>query len=70
MAFSLPGMVEAEMMTLSPGWMSTCRWVEKAMRLRADMVSPWLPVVMMQTLFLGRDLIWFKSISTPSGMFI
>ncbi len=50
--------------------MSTWRWVLKAMRVRADMVSPWLPVVMMHTLFLGRDLMWFKSISTPSGMFI
>ena len=56
MAFSLPGMVEAETITLSPGWMSTWRWVEKAIRDRADMVSPWLPVVMIHTLFLGRDL--------------
>ena len=44
--------------------------VEKAIRLRADMVSPWLPVVMMHTLCLGRDLIWVRSISTPSGIFI
>ena len=52
------------------GIRSTWRWVLKAMRVRADMVSPWLPVVMMHTLFLGRDLMWFKSISTPSGTFI
>ena len=26
--------------------------------------------VMMHSLFLGRDLMWFRSISTPSGMFI
>ena len=70
MACSLPGMVEAEMMMRSPGRISTCRWVEKAMRDRADMVSPWLPVVMMQILFLGRDLMWFRSMTTPSGMFI
>ena len=70
MAFSLPGMAEAEMITRSPGIRSTWRWVLKAMRVRADMVSPWLPVVMMHTLFLGRDLMWFKSISTPSGTFI
>ena len=66
--FSLPGTAEAEMMTRSPGWISTCRWVEKAMRKRADMASPWLPVVMMQTLSLGRDLMWFRSTSTPLGI--
>ena len=57
MAFSLPGMAEAEKMTRSPAWISTWRWVLKAMRVMADMVSPWLPVVTMQTLFLGRPLI-------------
>ena len=71
MEFSLPGMAEAEMMTRSPGWMSTCRWVEKAMRVRADMVSPWLPVVMMHTLFLGRLLIVVqRPPAVPSGTFI
>ena len=29
-------MVEAETITLSPGWMSTWRWVEKAILDRAD----------------------------------
>ena len=43
------GMAEAEMITRSPAWISTCLWVEKAMRKRADMASPWLPVVMIQT---------------------
>ena len=43
---SLPGMAEAEMMTLSWGPMSICLWVEKAMRYRALISSPWLPVVM------------------------
>ena len=70
MEFSLPGMAEAERMTRSPAWMSTCLWVEKAIRVRADMVSPWLPVVMMHTLFLGRLLMWLTSTSTPSGMLI
>ena len=32
MAFSLPGMAEAEMMIRSPGWISTCLWPVKAMR--------------------------------------
>ena len=58
------------MMTRSPAWMSTCLWVEKAIRVRADMVSPWLPVVMMQILFLGSPLIWLRSTSVPSGTFI
>ena len=70
MAFSLPGMAEAERITRSPAWISTWRWVLKAMRVRADMVSPWLPVVMMQILCLGRLLMWARSTSTPSGMFI
>ena len=56
MAFSLPGMAEAEMMIRSPGWMSTCLWVEKAMRYRADMFSPWDPVETKTTLSLGRLL--------------
>ena len=50
---SLPGTAEAEMITRSPAWISTCLWVEKAMRKRADMASPWLPVVMMHTLSLA-----------------
>ena len=70
MAFSLPGMAEAEMMIRSPAWMSTWRWVEKAMRVRADMVSPWLPVVTMQILSLGRLLMWLTSTRVPSGTFM
>ena len=54
MDFSLPGMAEAEMMIRSPGWISTCRWLEKAMRYRADIASPWLPVVMMTDLILRQ----------------
>ena len=38
------------------------------MRKRADMASPWLPVVMMHTLSLGRDLMWLMSTMTPLGM--
>ena len=34
------------------------------------MVSPWLPVVTIQTLLLGRLLIWFKSARVPSGTFM
>ena len=53
---SLPGTAEAEMITRSPAWISTCLWVEKAMRKRADMASPWLPVVMIHTFVLGQGL--------------
>ena len=56
------------MITRSPAWISTCLWVEKAMRKRADMASPWLPVVMMQILSLGRDLMWLISTRMPSGI--
>ena len=57
-------------MTRSPGWMSICRWVEKAIRVKADMLSPWLPVVMMHTCFLGRVLICSRGTTVPSGTFI
>ena len=68
MDFSLPGMAEAEMITWSPGWISTCRWLEKAMRYRADISSPCEPVETMTSLSLGTDLIWLMSTSVPSGM--
>ena len=44
---SLPGMGLAEMMTVSPGRMDTFRCSWAAIRLRADMGSPWEPVVRM-----------------------
>ncbi len=44
--FSLPGMGRADSIMKSPGPMATCLWSEKAMRVSADMGSPWLPVVM------------------------
>ena len=61
-------MAEAEMITRSPAWMSTCLWVEKAIRNRADMASPWLPVVMMQIFSRGRDLMWLMSTRIPWGI--
>ena len=67
---SLPGMAEAEMMTLSPAPSSTCLWVEKAMRYRALISSPWEPVVTMTCLFLGRPLILLMSMRVFLGTFM
>ena len=70
MVFSLPGMALAEMMTLSPGPTSTCRCWEKAMRYRALISSPWLPVVTMTCLSRGRDLILLMSTTVFLGSFM
>ncbi len=61
MAFSLPGMAEAEISTRSKAVMSTCLWLEKAMRYNADIFSPCEPVATMTSLFLGMDLICVMS---------
>ena len=66
---SLPGMAEAEMMTLSCGPMSICLCVEKAMRYSALISSPWLPVVMMTCCCGGRPLMRLTSMTVPFGSF-
>ena len=57
-------------MTLSPGPMSTCLWVENAMRYRALISSPWEPVVTMTCWFRGSPLMRLMSISVFLGTFM
>ena len=45
-AFSFPGMGWELKITTSPGMMDTFLWMLAAMRDKAAMDSPWLPVVM------------------------
>ena len=45
-SFSLPGIGVAEIITVSPGMMPTFLWSFIAMRVKALIGSPWLPVVM------------------------
>ena len=45
MGFSFPGIGLAEMITVSPGTISICLCVATAIRVNADIGSPWLPVV-------------------------
>ena len=47
MSISLPGMGLAERTTVSPGRCCTWRWSWLAMRTRAEVGSPWAPVVTM-----------------------
>ena len=70
MVFSLPGMALAEMMTRSPGPTSICRCWEKAMRYRALISSPWLPVVTMTCLSRGMALILLMSTTVFLGSFM
>ena len=67
---SLPGMALAEMMTLSPGPMSTCLWVENAMRYRALISSPCEPVVTMTCWFRGSPFSRLMSTSVFFGTFM
>ena len=63
--FSFPGIAEAEIIILSPAVISTCLCSPKAILCRADIVSPWLPVVIITVFSFGRPLIWFMSTKTP-----
>ncbi len=44
-ASSLPGMGEADRMTVSPGTIVMFRWSRLLIRVRPDIGSPWDPVV-------------------------
>ena len=58
----------AEIITMSLSFISSFLCSEKAMRVRPDMVSPWLPVVMTtisSSLYLSRSSI---DMSLPSGI--
>ena len=57
------------MIIRSPAVMSTCLWVEKAMRYRADIFSPWEPVETMTSLFLGMLLMAEISTMVPGLTF-
>ena len=67
---SLPGMALAERITLSPGPMSTCLWLPKAMRYNALISSPWEPVVTITCCLAGSCCSRFSSISVPLGTFM
>ena len=54
MAFSLPGINLEDRITRSPSRMRICLWASRAMRARALMGSPWLPVVTMMISWSGR----------------
>ncbi|MNP62731.1 hypothetical protein D3C76_1580450 [compost metagenome] len=57
------------MMTVSPGRISTLRWVERAIRVKADIGSPWLPVHRMTTRSAAILLTSSGSMMIPSGTF-
>ena len=55
-------------MTMSPFFSLTALWSPEAILARADIGSPWLPVVMMTSLLSGMFLVIFRSTSVPAGM--
>ena len=63
---SLPGMGVAEITTVSPGMILTSLWSRLAMRTRADVGSPWLPVVIIITFSGGSPLISLR-VAMTSG---
>jgi hypothetical protein len=68
MAFSLPGISELAMSTVSPA-LSWIWCVSLAMRESAARGSPWDPVHTRQTLASGMDWSFLKSTTSPRGIF-
>ncbi len=67
MSISLPGMGLADMTTVSPRAIWMWRWSRLAMRTRAEVGSPWEPVVMMATFCGCMRESWSMGVSTFSG---
>ena len=65
---SFPGTGFAEMMTVSPGPTSSAGWSPYAMRVRADIGSPWLPVVSASTWCGGSSIASSGRTIASSGM--
>ena len=67
-ASSLPGIGEAETMTVSPGSMVMLRWSRLLMRVSPDIGSPCEPVVMTTSSSLRRRCSWsLRASVSPRG---
>ena len=64
---SLPGTGLAEMITVSPRSTSTFWWSPYAIRVSADMGSPWLPVQSSMTRFGGSSIASLGETRASSG---